>query len=54
MDEIVWSENEIDIDAAVIEVIQDQVYEAEQQQLHLEKPHKILPEIKDIIKSEVQ
>jgi len=48
------TENEdIDIDEERRNSIREQVLAAEQQQLHLDRPHNIIPEIVDIIESEV-
>mgnify|MGYP000058946579 CR=1 FL=1 len=44
----------IDIDEELRNSIREQVLAAEQQQLHLDRPHNIIPEIVDIIESEVE
>lgn len=45
---------ETEIDAEIKKRIQERVLEAEKSQLHLDRPHNIIPEIKEIIESEVE
>lgn len=44
---------ETEIDAETRKRIREWVLEAEKAQLHLDRPHNIIPEIKEIIESEV-
>lgn len=43
-----------DINEETLKAIQDRVLVAEKNQLHMKKPHNIIPEIKEIIEQEVQ
>ena len=45
--------NTIEIDSETKTRIREKVLEAEKNQLHLDRPHNIIPEIMDIIESEV-
>lgn len=44
----------IDIDKKTRNRIREQVLAAEEKQLHLDRPHNIIPEITEIIESEVE
>lgn len=46
--------NEIEIGPETQTRIREKVLKAEKDQLHLERPHNIIPEIMDIIESEVE
>ena len=43
-----------DVDEETLEAIQERVLKAEKKQLHMKKPHNIIPEIRKIIEEEVQ
>ena len=45
--------NDTEIDGETQTRIREKVLKAEKDQLHLERPHNIIPEIMDIIESEV-
>lgn len=45
--------DDIEVDNSTIQRIKEQVLDAEREQRHLEKPHKILPQIRDIVREEV-
>lgn len=47
-------DDNIEIDTATKKRIRQQVLEAEKGQLHLDRPHNIIPEIREIIESEVK
>lgn len=44
---------EVEIDEETVSRIRERVLEAESEQLHLKRPHNIIPEIKQIIEEEV-
>lgn len=46
--------DDIEIDDHTIQRIKERVLDAERDQRHLEKPHKILPQIRDIVREEVE
>lgn len=46
--------DDIEIDDHTIQRIKERVLDAEKEQRHLEKPHKILPQIRDIVREEVE
>lgn len=45
---------DVDIDKETKLRIRQRVLEAEEEQLHLDRPHNIIPEIRNIIESEVE
>ncbi|WP_336330824.1 hypothetical protein [Haloarcula sp. CGMCC 1.2071] len=44
----------MEVDDHTIQRIKERVLDAEREQRHLEKPHKILPQIRDIVREEVE
>lgn len=47
------SEDVQDVDAETLERIRERTLQAEKQQLHMRKPHNIIPEIKEIVEEEI-
>jgi len=45
--------SDVEINDHTIQRIKERVLDAEREQRHLEKPHKILPQIRDIVREEV-
>ena len=46
--------DDMEVDEHSIQRIKERVLDAERDQRHLEKPHKILPQIRDIVREEVE
>lgn len=46
--------DDIEVDDHTIQQIKKRVLDAEKEQSHLEKPHNILPQIRDIVREEVE
>jgi hypothetical protein len=46
--------DDIEVDDHTIQRIKERVLDAEREQRHLEKPHKILPQIRNIVREEVE
>ncbi len=46
--------DEVEVDDETIQRIKDRVLDAEKEQQHLEKPHNILPQIRRIVREEVE
>jgi len=44
---------EVQVDKETIQRVKDRVFDAEEEQRHLDRPHNILPQIRDIIREEV-
>ncbi|WP_161596582.1 hypothetical protein [Salinigranum halophilum] len=44
---------DVEIDEETIKRIQNRILDAEAKQLHLQRPHNIIPEVKKIIEEEV-
>lgn len=42
-----------DIDDETLRRIRERTLQAESEQLHMRRPHKIIPEIKDIVEEEI-
>lgn len=47
-------QEEVDVGSDALDRIQERVLNAEEEQLHLRKPHNIIPEIREIIEEEVE
>lgn len=45
---------DLEVDDNTIQRIKERVLDAEREQRHLEKPHKILPQIRNIVREEVE
>jgi hypothetical protein len=45
--------SEIQVDKETVQRIKDRVLVAEEEQRHLDRPHNILPQIRDIVREEV-
>jgi hypothetical protein len=46
--------DDIEVDDETVQRIKDRVLDAEKDQRHLEKAHNILPQIRDIVREEVE
>jgi hypothetical protein len=46
-------DTEVDVDEEAVKRIRERVLEAEKKQLHLKRPHGIIPEIQQIVEEEV-
>ena len=47
-------QEDVDVGSDALDHIQERVLSAEEEQLHLRKPHNIIPEIRAIIEEEVE
>jgi len=46
--------DEVEVSDETVQRIKDQVLDAEKEQRHLERPHNILPQIREIVREEVK